>query len=126
MDGLSRLLVGNANGSVTGGPGVSARPAVISGAGTATARRGTPLFLESPRIADVAKMINAVIQKQQQQQQRRIVLILDQPDVLLAAAAAGDGVNSGSLRDLVLDLREVSAYSADFHQVTGPRHVEWQ
>lgn len=37
--------------------------------------------------------------------------MLDQPDVWLAAAGAGDGVASGSLRELVLDLREVSLAS---------------
>lgn len=38
----------------------------------------------------------------------KVVLVLDQPDAWLAAAGAGDGVTSSSLRELVLDLREVS------------------
>ncbi|PSS03253.1 hypothetical protein BD289DRAFT_219691 [Coniella lustricola] len=105
VDGLTRLFSRSTGGSAPGS--AFARPAVVSSdaAAAAAPKRGGLIFLESPRIADVARTINAAIQKQQQQQ-RRVVLVLDQPDMLLAAAGAGDGVTSGSLRDLVLDLRE--------------------
>lgn len=61
-------------------------------------------------MADVAKSLSAAVD-QLCAQGGKVVLVLDQPDVWLATAGAGDGVTSGSLRDLVLDLREVGFYS---------------
>lgn len=63
---------------------------------------------------DVARTLNAAVDRLQAAASggnsggAKVVLVLDQPDVLLAAAGAGDGVTSASLRDVVLDLREVS------------------
>lgn len=66
-------------------------------------------YLESPRLADVARMLNAAVdQLRGGGDATKVALVLDQPDVLLAAAGTGDGVTSASLRELVLDLREVS------------------
>lgn len=106
VDGLSRLFLAAA----PGGAGAPAPPG-----------RGQ-LYLASPRIADVARTLNAAVdqlllQQQQQQQQHasgsargsgKVVLVLDQPDMLLAAAGDGDGVTSESLRDVILGLRDVS------------------
>lgn len=89
MDGLSRLFLGAAGGAL---------PA---------ARTQGHAYLESPRIADVAKTLSAAVEKLGAGG-GKVVLVLDQPDLWLAAAGPGDAVTSGSLRDLVLDLREVS------------------
>ncbi|KAJ4417597.1 hypothetical protein N0V82_006070 [Gnomoniopsis sp. IMI 355080] len=86
VDGLSRLFIGAA-----GAP--------------PTAQAQGHVYLESPRMADVAKSLSAAVD-QLSAVGGKVVLVLDQPDVWLAAAGAGDGVTSGSLRDLVLDLRE--------------------
>ncbi|KAJ4386229.1 hypothetical protein N0V93_009122 [Gnomoniopsis smithogilvyi] len=62
-------------------------------------------YLESLRMADVAKSLSAAVD-QLCAQGGKIVLVLDQPDVWLATAGTGNGVTSGNLRDLILDLRE--------------------
>lgn len=107
MDGLSRLFLNtNNNDAAAGG----------SRAGGAAAGKGgvvTTTYLESPRLADVARDLHAVVDQAQAAAARRaahnkVILVLDQPDVLLAAAGPGDGVTSTALRELVLDLREVS------------------
>lgn len=90
VDGLSRLFIGAA-------------------AGAAPSPRGQAhVFLESPRFADVAGTLHAAVDQAGQSGGKKVVLVLDQPDAWLAAAGTGDGVTSGSLRELVLDLREVS------------------
>lgn len=69
-------------------------------------------YLESPRVADIARALNAAVAQLEVTAARggmagKVVLVLDQPDVLLAAAAADeDGATSMALRDVVLDLRE--------------------
>lgn len=101
MDGLSRLFLDGGRAGV----GATAAPPP---AGAGVARQIT--YLESPRLADVARTLHATIGAAQaaQGQANKVILVLDQSDVLLAAAGPGDGVTSTGLRDLVLDLREVS------------------
>lgn len=96
MDGLSRLFLDGQRGSA-----VQAPPAAAG-----TARQVT--YLESPRLPDVARILHAVVDAQTARGQAKVILVLDQPDVLLAAAGPTDGVTSTGLRELVLDLREVS------------------
>lgn len=57
---------------------------------------------------DVAKVLSAAVD-QLSAAGGKVVLVLDQPDLWLAAAGPGDGVTNGSLKDLVLDLREVGS-----------------
>lgn len=59
-------------------------------------------------MADVAKSLHAAVD-QLCAAGGKVVLVLDQLDLWLATAGPGDGVTSGSLRDLVLDLREVGS-----------------
>lgn len=59
-------------------------------------------------MADVAKSLHAAVD-QLCAAGGKVVLVLDQPDLWLATAGTGDGVTSGTLRDLVLDLREVGS-----------------
>lgn len=59
-------------------------------------------------MADVAKSLHAAVD-QLCAAGGKVVLVLDQPDLWLATAGPGDGVTSGSLKDLVLDLREVGS-----------------
>lgn len=89
MDGLSRLFLAGAKPAAAGG---------------GAARQVT--YLESPRLADIARVLHAVLEAQTAQGQAKVILVLDQPDVLLAAAGPGDGVSSTGLREVVLDLRE--------------------
>lgn len=98
VDGLSRLFIG--------------------AAGAAPGAQGHHAYLESPRMADVAKSLHAAVDQHCAAAGGaggagggKVVLVLDQPDLWLATAGPGDGVTSGSLRDLVLDLREVSYLS---------------
>lgn len=97
MDGLSRLFLdsGAKGGGATPAPG---------------AARQQVTYLESPRLADVARTLHAVIDAQTvgRGQQAKVILVMDQPDLLLAAAGPGDGVTSTGLRELILELREVS------------------
>lgn len=92
VDGLSRLFLGGGGAAAAGGGGGHDH-------------------LESPRLADVARTLNAAAAHLEAARGTagKVVLVLDQPDVLLAAAAAEDGVTSTALRDVVLDLREVSS-----------------
>lgn len=57
-------------------------------------------------MVDVAKTLHDTVD-QLRAAGGKVVLVLDQPDLWLATAGTGDGVTNGSLRDLVLDLREV-------------------
>lgn len=108
VDGLSRLFLGGGGGAAVG---------------------GAQSYLESPRLADVARALHAAVERlrgrggggggaaaaAETKTTEKIVLVLDQPDALLAAAGAGDGVTSASLRELVLDLREVSPCSRSYY-----------
>lgn len=69
------------------------------------------MYLDSPRLADVARVLGAAVEKLQTAG-GKVVLILDQPDVLLAAASPGDGVTGTAWKDVVLGLREVSSPSS--------------
>lgn len=66
------------------------------------------MYLDSPRLADVARVLGAAVERLQAAG-GKVVLILDQPDVLLAAASPGDGVAGTAWKDVVLGLREVSS-----------------
>ncbi|KAI7784624.1 hypothetical protein LA080_009561 [Diaporthe eres] len=92
VDGLSRLFLG-------GGDGAVAPPA---GRGPGQQQH---LYLGSPRLADVARVLGAAVERLQAQG-GKVVLILDQPDVLLAAASPGDGVTGTAWKDVLLGLRE--------------------
>lgn len=65
------------------------------------------MYLDSPRLVDVARVLGAAVERLQAQG-GKVVLILDQPDVLLAAASPGDGVTGTAWKDVLLGLREVS------------------
>ncbi|KAG6367212.1 hypothetical protein INS49_001397 [Diaporthe citri] len=91
VDGLSRLFLG-ADGPVA--------PAAGRGPG-----QQQHLYLDSPRLADVARVLGAAIERLQAAG-GKVVLILDQPDVLLAAASPGDGVTGTAWKDVLLGLRE--------------------
>lgn len=88
MDGLSRLYAGSDGASAS---------AVASTS-----------YLDSPRLADVARVLHAAVGSlgHGREGPANVVLVLDAPDAWLAAG--GDGVTASALRDLVLDLREVS------------------
>lgn len=96
VDGLSRLFL-------AGGDGPVAPPA---GRGP-----GQPqlLYLDSPRLADVARVLGAAVERLQVTG-GKVILILDQPDVLLAAASPGDGATGTAWKDVLLGLREVSYF----------------
>lgn len=64
------------------------------------------MYLDSPRLADVARVLGAAVERLRAAG-GKVILILDQPDVLLAAASPGDGVTVTAWKDLVLGLREV-------------------
>lgn len=104
MDGLSRLFL----------PAPVAKSAPAPGPGPAPALpqqpRGQTCFLDDPRLAAVARALGAAVDQLRGHGDGGgdVVLVLDQPDVLLAAAGPGYGVTGASLRDMVLDLREVS------------------
>lgn len=87
MDGLSRLYAG--------------------GAGPVAASSGH-VYLDSPRIADVARVLHTAVDSlaQSGEEASKVVLVLDAPDAWLAAG--GEGITASAVRDLVLDLREVS------------------
>lgn len=68
------------------------------------------MYLDSPRLADVAGVLGAAVERLQAAG-GKVVLILDQPDVLLAAASLGDGVTGTAWKDVLLGLREVSYFS---------------
>lgn len=95
VDGLSRLFL----------PGPSSAP-------TTTTTTGAAAFyhLDSPHLAAVARTLGAAVDRLRGagDADADVVLVLDQPDALLAAAGPGDGVTSVGLREVVLDLREVS------------------
>lgn len=96
VDGLSRLFLDGA------AAGSAPHPA---------AGHGGHGHVESPRVADVARTLGAAAAQlgAARGTAGKVVLVLDQPDVLLAAAAAEeDGATGTALRDVVLDLREVS------------------
>lgn len=59
-------------------------------------------------MADVARTLHATVDQASVGGEKKVVLVLDQPDAWLAAAGAGEQVTSASVRELVLDLREVS------------------
>lgn len=112
MDGLSRLFLPDGGAAAPGGGrGVAPHPAAAgTGAGAGRVGHG---YLESPRVVDIARALNAAVAQLEVAARGsmagKVVLVLDQPDVLLAAAAADeDGATSMALRDVVLDLREVS------------------
>lgn len=68
-------------------------------------------MLDSPKLTSVSQALNAAVDQLRggsEGKEQPLVLVLDQPDVLLATAGPNDGVTSASLRELVLDLREVS------------------
>ncbi|KAL1859695.1 hypothetical protein Daus18300_009414 [Diaporthe australafricana] len=90
VDGLSRLFLG-------GGDGAAAPP---GGRG-----QGQHVYLDRPRLADVAKTLGAAAERLQATG-GKVVLILDQPDVYLAAASPGDGVTGTAWKGVVLGLRE--------------------
>lgn len=98
VDGLSRLFLGG--GNRTAGPPAARGP---------SHQQQQQLYLDSPCLADVARVLGAAVEKLQAAG-GKVVLILDQPDVLLAAASPGDGVTGTAWKDVVLGLREVSAY----------------
>lgn len=102
VDGLSRLFLG-------GGDGATAIPA---GRGPGQQQQQQQhVYLESPRLADVARVLGAAVEGLQAAG-GKVILILDQPDVLLAAASPGDGVTGTAWKDVVLGLREVSSLSS--------------
>lgn len=65
------------------------------------------MYLDSPRLADVARVLGAAVERLQAG--GKVIMILDQPDLLLAAASPGDGVTGTAWKDVVLGLREVSS-----------------
>lgn len=95
VDGLSTLFL-------AGGGGAAAPP---GGRG-----QGQHVYLDSPRLADVARTLGAAVERLQATG-GKVVLILDQPDVYLAATSPGDGVTGTAWRDVVLGLREVSSFA---------------
>lgn len=99
VDGLSRLFLG-------GGDGATAIPA-----GRGPGQQQQHVYLDSPRLADVARVLGAAAEGLQAAG-GKVILILDQPDVLLAAASLGDGVTGTAWKDVVLGLREVSSLSS--------------
>lgn len=101
VDGLSRLFL-------DGGDGAAAPPA---GRGPGQQQQQQHVYLDSPRLADVARVLGAAVERLQAAG-GKVVLILDQPDVLLAAASPGDGVTGTAWKDVVLGLREVSSPSS--------------
>lgn len=97
VDGLSRLFLGGGN-RAAGPPD-----------GRGSSHQQQQLYLDSPCLADVARVLGAAVEKLQAAG-GKVVLILDQPDVLLAAASPGDGVTGTAWKYVVLGLREVSAF----------------
>lgn len=97
VDGLSRLFLGSGDGP--------ASPSAGRGPGH---QQQQHLYLDSPRLTDVATVLGAAAERLQAAGSK-VVLILDQPDVCLAAASPGDGVTGTAWRDVVLGLREVSS-----------------
>lgn len=97
VDGLSRLFLGGGDGPV----------ALPAGRGPGHQQH---LYLDSPRLADVARVLAAAVERLQTAG-GKVVLILDQPDVLLAAASPGDGFTGTAWKDVLLGLREVSYFN---------------
>lgn len=63
--------------------------------------------LPSLAVADVSKTLHAALDELCQKN-KKVVLVIDQLDFLLAATSDGNGLVSSALKDLLLDLREVS------------------
>ncbi|KAK2600984.1 hypothetical protein N8I77_010472 [Diaporthe amygdali] len=99
VDGLSRLFLG--------GDGTSAQsqPARRGPGQPAPQQQQQQVYLDSPRLADVARALGAAVERLQAAGSK-VVLLLDQPDLLLAAASPGDGVTGTAWREVVLGLRE--------------------
>ncbi|KAG8167407.1 hypothetical protein KVR01_003096 [Diaporthe batatas] len=95
VDGLSRLFLGGRNGTA----------APPHGRGPGRQQEQHQLYLDSPRLADAARVLGTAVEKLQAGG-GKVVLVMDQPDVLLAAASPADGVTGTAWKDVVLGLRQ--------------------
>ncbi|KAJ0123441.1 hypothetical protein J7T55_011906 [Diaporthe amygdali] len=96
VDGLSRLYLGG------DGPAVQSQS---TGRGPGQPAQQQQVYLDSPRLTDVARALGAAVERLQAAG-GKVVLLLDQPDLFLAAASPGDGVTGTAWREVVLGLRE--------------------
>ena len=116
---MRRPPVPVAAGGVPGrGPPQQPAPAVTRGGGTVSQGQGQgPATgekwkgsLPSLAVTDVSKTLHVALDELCQKN-KKVVLVIDQLDFLLAATSAADGNGSSvssALKDLLLDLREVS------------------
>lgn len=101
-------------GAVPGrGPPPAARPAPATAGGSSSSQGPAgggekwKRSLPSLAVADVSKTLHSALDELCQKN-KKVVLVIDQLDFLLAATSDGIGSVSSALKDLLLDLREVS------------------